>query len=207
MKTELLKYFTFLGLLLFLSSYSAQVQARPQHSLGAKTGLINYTVQGLANTSASNTLNYTVEWNFFVNTASAVVVGYRSATSQEYSRSLFQETYLATRIFPMSLGVPIQTNIATSTVNYRFAFKPYLDAGAAFGRFSVPFVSKEVDTSVFEIASEYIGLFGGGGFFYEVWGNLNLDMSFTFESMTGFNSPTAFDGTAMYILFGFSYSL
>lgn len=196
-----------LVLLIIFLGVSSLGFSRVQHSLGAKTGMISYTTTGFSPQAATNTMNYTLEWNFFVNTASAVVAGYRSATNVESARSLFQETYLATRIFPMTLGVPVQDNVATSTINYRFAFKPYFDVGGAFGRFSIPFVAEDVTESLYEVASEFIGVFGSAGFFYEVWGNLNLDMSFTFESMTGFNSPTAFDGTAIYILFGFSYNL
>lgn len=186
--------------------FSSLAVARVQHALGGKTGMIMYTIQGFKNESGTNAMNFTAEWNYFVNSASSVIVGYRSATNQEEARALYHETYLGTRIFPMTLGIPINSTIATSTVNYRFAFKPFVDTGVAFGRYSIPLVGLDLDTAVFDIASDFIGLFVGGGFFYTLWGNLNVEMNLTYENMTGYNSPVAFDGSNIYVMLGFNYN-
>ncbi len=171
-------------------------------SAAAKIGLLNYTISALEESFVGSELAMGLEWQYFTSKVNMIYLGYRTASDSKTQRTLYQASTFGARFFPITTGVPVESDHGMSKINYDFIFKPYLEGGLALGRYLVQTAG---NPPVYDISSDFLGIALGTGMVIGLFHSLNLDLFLTYESDRGFNSPVAMTASTLHMGLGLVY--
>lgn len=185
-------------LFLLLAFLKAQIcLAESENSVALKSGYMNFNISSLIQKNETNFANVSLEWMHYFEKDFASYAGYRIARDTNIGRTIYQAAFFGGRYFPLTLGVPINSYVHQTQVEYNFTYMPYIDVGATLGRYSIDVFAQ----GAYELSSEFFGLSVGVGSQFHVLPSINLDIGLTLEQSLGY-SQIVFSAVSVSALVG-----
>ncbi len=172
--------------LVFLASLSESAYARPESSITASSGLLNYTVSSVVEKQGSNFANVGLEWQSLPRLGLGFALGAMLAQDTSVGRLLYQATYLDFRLFPLTPGLDIDKTLRGDRIKVESAVRPWASAGLGVGRMLVSTFGR----GAADISSEFVSLRAGAGVDFALTPRLGVVASCIAEYATGFGILT-----------------
>lgn len=170
-------------------------------SVTFRSGFVSYNKKGVLNEQQTNTTNGSLELTRYFKRDLATSIGYRLSQDPATGRTSYQAGFVTLRIFPFTLGAPVESLRGPSLVEYDFRFKPYIDGGLSIGR---SLIALRGEQGVLEVSSEFYGINLGAGSLIRLTKVLALDLGALYEICQGFG-PISYQADNMYAQVGLLY--
>ena len=168
-----------------------------------RVGYMSVKSAGVLTNSDTLLSNLQLEYDRMYTPRFDIRIGGRFAQNSKISRMQVEEFLVGTRYYPLSLATDFAGPVASYSLRWKFAYKPYVETQGVFGHYVGSVIG---DPPVYDLASDYMAVGFGAGCKFQIMNGIAIDVGFNYQKGMGV-SVVVLDPTVMHAFVGIALGI